>query len=752
MNFQHRIKQFLPLVLLLLCGIAISIKGLREPDAWWQLRTGEWILENKSVPSQDIFSYTFAGAEWFNVKWLSEVLMALVSKATGPECIFLLQILATLGLLWVLYRTAHLYKSSENDLSAVFTLLLLLPAIEYRIIGRPEMVSHLLCVVFVYLLLRYRSSPSKSNWWLVALQVLWANMHEAFGMGIVLTAIFTAGAWLEFFLVRKNLMSSQRNMPKELSLVLLLQICSLVLNPRGVALITKPLNIFGQVFENKYTTELFDFRSPEFWQWNVYWLIAFVCLGAVGNILYWKTLKSKTSKAQLIAEHYGLGYFIAFIAFVYLALTAYRNVIFLALITVPFVSFGVRAIWSRIFSLQKLNAYALPAVVISCIAFYMLIVSNSYYKLTGSRDRFGFQVLNDYNPVQAADFVRNNRLQGKCFSDYLTSSYLLWRLQPDFKTFIDLRDLDVFPSSFFNTFAEAVTFPEEFEKLDSIHHFSYIVLYRPQFTALHKHLYNNSRFKMAYIDNVAVVYIPESQQLIDKTDSDIRASWYGHAMNLLLNPFFNITNKQTEADATATTASYFLTVGSTANAEKILRNAPRGYLTLQLMGEVQYNRALQTTGLDSSAKTRDTYLAEAQSYYRQSLELNSEHASAYMGLGAVQFKQQNYIAALENFESAIRYDETNLNAWLFAAECCKVFVNRNNTESNDYAARAIYFLEHALSLNPDNPPMMLNLGLLHFRLNHCAETINYLKPIQNFEGFSAEEKQTIVQCISRCDK
>jgi len=75
----------LTLIFCYLIAFALSIKNFREPDLWWQIRTGEWILQNHSVPRVDVFSYTMQGAEWINIKWGFEVLAAIVSKLTGPE-------------------------------------------------------------------------------------------------------------------------------------------------------------------------------------------------------------------------------------------------------------------------------------------------------------------------------------------------------------------------------------------------------------------------------------------------------------------------------------------------------------------------------------------------------------------------------------------------------------------------------------------------------------------------------------------
>src|SRR5712692_10996196 len=43
---------------------------LGDGDTGWHVRTGEWILANGRVPSQDIFSYTKAGQPWFAWEWL----------------------------------------------------------------------------------------------------------------------------------------------------------------------------------------------------------------------------------------------------------------------------------------------------------------------------------------------------------------------------------------------------------------------------------------------------------------------------------------------------------------------------------------------------------------------------------------------------------------------------------------------------------------------------------------------------------
>ena len=59
----------LPYIICYLCALALAMKQLREPDMWWQLLSGKWMLENGAITRTDVFSYTMAGQKWINVKW-----------------------------------------------------------------------------------------------------------------------------------------------------------------------------------------------------------------------------------------------------------------------------------------------------------------------------------------------------------------------------------------------------------------------------------------------------------------------------------------------------------------------------------------------------------------------------------------------------------------------------------------------------------------------------------------------------------
>ncbi len=749
----------LPLLLCFLLAIVFSLKNLREPDLWWQIRTGEWILHNHQVPKQDIFSYTYPGADWINVKWGFEVLAALVSRLAGPESIFLIQALVSCCIVWLLFKTGKQFlvkqKQLPGEAAMALALTATLIAFEYRIIGRPEMLSHFFTVLFLYLLLQYRQQPGYKILVLAPLQLIWANFHEAFAIGIIISAIFCLGAWLEYYLAKRRTLSIKPAQPKELTLALLASIVCMAINPYGTKLLLRPLSILGQVYENKFTTELANFQSHQYWQWNTYLSIAILFAAVIGSIFYFLGLKTKLNKLKLFVEQFGIGYLLTLCAFFYLATTAYRNLAFLVLVAFPLFLFGLNALINKIPAIQKVATPVTMVIIVLQLGLHCCIVSNKYYGLTNSHDRYGLEMLATSNPIGAANFVRQNNLRGKCFSDYLTSSYLLWKLQPEFKTYIDLRDLDVFPTGFFNTFAETVTYPDEFEKQDSVYHFSYVVLYRPQFAALHNYLFNKSRFKLAFLDPVAAVYTPkttgDSSVAVFTKPIPVQVSLFSFGISKLFNPLYKRFDYST-VDCDLLAAGYLLSVGQFNKAEiyarKSATNNIENFKSLKMLGDVCYRQIRN----NPNPTERGQLLNQALNYFQQSINLKNDYADAYLGEGAVYFEQRNMARALECFEQCIALDKDNLDAYLSAGSCCNYFVNGNGAEADEYAHKAVAFYKKANYLNPNNPTIMLNLGFLYARLGDCDNVIKYLAKIADFPGLSDSQRKEVNQCLSRCGK
>ncbi len=77
MIFRDRAnKSFDHLALAAIAVLALSPAGCQErmEDLPWHLKTGEWILAHRTIPTTDFFSFTRQGLEWLDAQWLFQVI------------------------------------------------------------------------------------------------------------------------------------------------------------------------------------------------------------------------------------------------------------------------------------------------------------------------------------------------------------------------------------------------------------------------------------------------------------------------------------------------------------------------------------------------------------------------------------------------------------------------------------------------------------------------------------------------------
>lgn len=561
---QEKLKKIL-YILCGLCAFVLGMKQLREPDIWWQLLSGRWMLENGAVTRTDMFSYTMSGQPWINVKWLYEILIGLLEKAGGPEVILLLQAIINVTIVYLLFRTIKYFTAQRKEpipvFAAALSVLLFLAISEYRMAGRPEMVSHLFCTLYLYLLWRNPTMDWKKVWWLIPLQCIWANMHEAYPVGIVIIGACAGGSFISWVLTKEKTALQQT-----IRATLLFAACILVIlcNPNTVQLWKQPFEIYRQVWANKYTTELFSYKDAEYWTIEAKWHIALLVL-VFG---YWlvkimAAVKAKQTKA--LFTPFMVTYLLLLPLFTYLSLTANRNIPFAQIILLP--SIAAAFVWlvnaSGVAGMDFFKKISEKAILIGIVIgalFYISIVSNKYYAFTKSPNQYGIHVAMLHNPTGAANFLKEHDVKGPAFSDYFVSSYLLWDRYPEFKSYIDLRDLDVFPVEFFDNYFSIYNNPDKFDSLDQKYNFNYVVVSTSQLIALQMKLFWGKGYNMVYVDPVAAIFLKSNatnQALNSNAQIQKIFNWpaaaedpgWATALTKLLNPFANYKEEDESTQA-----------------------------------------------------------------------------------------------------------------------------------------------------------------------------------------------------------
>lgn len=188
----------------LAAGIAIALGAIAmpvlNPDLYWHLSAGRYIVGHFRLPTADFLSWTEHGAPWTDFEWLAQILYYGVYALAGKTGFFLLK-LAVLGATFpVFYR---FLAGAGLRAAAPFALPLWGLALMANADLRPENFSVLF---FAALLCRLETARLRGENWpagrggLVRLALffaLWANLHAGFAYGLLLLAFYAAGNYAD---------------------------------------------------------------------------------------------------------------------------------------------------------------------------------------------------------------------------------------------------------------------------------------------------------------------------------------------------------------------------------------------------------------------------------------------------------------------------------------------------------------------------------------------------------------------------
>jgi len=166
-------------------------RPLADPDLWWHIAVGRWIVHHKTVPLIDYWNMFGAGQPWRAYSWSNEVVYALVEQWGGDFGLAVAQLV--LGC--VLALTAQLVFGTLAGCHFFGALLGLLAVVACRghFSLRPQTVVWILflLVLLVAELTKRRGARGAYLVALVCLGSAWANTHLSAIFGVV-----GLGLWL----------------------------------------------------------------------------------------------------------------------------------------------------------------------------------------------------------------------------------------------------------------------------------------------------------------------------------------------------------------------------------------------------------------------------------------------------------------------------------------------------------------------------------------------------------------------------
>jgi len=427
---REETQRLLLYVALVLVSVIWQLRPYNDPDFFWHLKNGEWISQHRELPTQDPFNYTSGVVEPARQRfvltsyWLSEVIYAAVDGLMGFPGTVALKFLVALPFLLVLLKL----RRGDPVVHAALMLCFLLMFYRFYYLDRPQAFSFLFFAALLVLLEKERTRAAAPSRWrsflpIPILMLFWANMHGGHTVGQVLIVTYVALEGVKF--LHPALQPAGPERYRRLLIVGGAGLLASLANPNSYHVLQLALtqaqdaNFAGNAELASSVLFYSKTRAPEiFIFWAALVLAAAYCLTTIA--------KPDITQIVLLA---GTGYE---------GFSHMRFVPFFMIAALPAIGLLLSAEWVR--------RWTRPLLVVGAV----VLVAYFSRGVFPSREFVSraLRVNGDSNPIAAADFVLANDLKGNLFNTYAWGGYLIWRLGPERKVYVDGRGIN--PKSMFD--------------------------------------------------------------------------------------------------------------------------------------------------------------------------------------------------------------------------------------------------------------------------------------------------------------
>ena len=412
----------------LLAFWSFGFAEISNGDLWYHLASGSWTVDHLQVPVTDPFSFTALGERWIHDCWMADVLLWSWTRFFGLESLVWWK--------WGMIAATHLLvfrvatELNGGNRPAAFLATLFGVAVGSPFLGmRPQLFTFLGFAVLLWLLVPKR----KPVWAVVALFLLWANLHAGFIFGLLAMPILLFPHWIEGDAGERRRIVS--------TMIASCAVC--VLNPNGVIAVSRPL---------RYA---FDADSPfrEIAEWRPAFdpggmqsllypasIVIFVCYS-----LFILIRRSSNDRKQNRVVWAVLGIGVLTLA---MSLRSRRFIPLFAMSQTLVLGIGLS------FSVpQPRRRWGVRALTGSALMLGLILL---LWQPVGTRS-FRTLIVEDSFPIAALDAMDEMGSQGNVLSYYQWGGYVLYRAGDRCRVYIDGRAGGVYDAEIFRSYVRIAT-------------------------------------------------------------------------------------------------------------------------------------------------------------------------------------------------------------------------------------------------------------------------------------------------------
>jgi hypothetical protein len=482
---------------------------LSDCDTGWHIRTGEWIIANGWVPMHDIFSFSKPESPWFAWEWLSDVLFARLNAMGGLQAVVMFTVLmlsVTFGTLFLLVRR------KANPIVAIAVTVLAAAGSSIHWLARPHLFTLLFLVLFYAALEQVKEGRTHLMGVpilgvLPMATILWTNLHGGFFVGTLMILAYGGGEILQLLFSPK----AENRIPAWVSpgwmkargyfLCGMACLAASLINPY-----TYHLHVhMAQYLRDPWNSEhIMEFLSPSFHHPTAIYFEAMLVMSVAAAI--WNLRQGRFTEALLVFvwAHGGL--------------LAARNIPIFMIAAAPPVAAAIQqcllrvpdlnvAAWFRA-AAEKFNRLAVETeqtdsigrLHLVSILGLLLVAALVYAPRPPKKFRAEFDPKS--YPAAALATLRSDP-DGRVFTNDEWGDYLIYRLYPDHKVFVDGRS-DFYGDDFEAKYVDVLNVKYGWEK--TLSGFGVDTILLPPSAPLSGALKESSRWRVVYDDGIALVF------------------------------------------------------------------------------------------------------------------------------------------------------------------------------------------------------------------------------------------------------
>ncbi len=480
-----KILYFIVPGLIILSIFLLSLIPINDFDFWWHLKTGEWILENRSLPEVDPFTYTAipddteAPGRPFYVltqSWLAEIIYVLIVKNFSFKGFIIIRALVYVAIAIFVVMLSIRHSGYRFVIPAMLPFVMATPE---SLTDRPQMFAFLFAIMVIFLLEEVIRGKRYPLFITPLIMLINANMHGGY--------LVSAG----YILIYMIAIPFEKRLRETGWRIILTGIPSLALtylNPNRWNAIDVTMVLYKPEITSSVDSleQMSPFKILPYTYNNIAWL-SYWFLVIVGFVTLLYLIKERRYTWVLILAGTGMA-----------SLTSMRFIYFFLPVSTFMFAYLLQGIFGRRLKQRYAIENAIYVVTISLVILLNVrwdnILKNTYY---------------GYFPENAVSFIKRNPIPEPIFNDIQWGGYLEWGLYPEYKMFTDTRNLIV---DIFRQYMNILNWTPQGRAILDAYSIKSIITpainpYNGEIFPLIKGLYRDDDWLLVYLDGVAMIFV-----------------------------------------------------------------------------------------------------------------------------------------------------------------------------------------------------------------------------------------------------